>query len=293
MNVKNLIGRPKFKSGDFLGYVLWKQSDGFHLKWSAKGRKTYNFQGKIISESKLAKKVGLLTGDRIVQVEKNTIEWNTKVEDEDGVKFLTPGNFTVEVRINKKKIKAENILLGRQMIQPDGNPFEVIQKTSEELKIDKKKVKKEQETKIPIPVPEPELSYELEPEPAYEPEPEPVYEPEPESTTYEPESEPVHEPEPEPAYEPEPELTTYEPEPESTTYEPEPEPAYEPEPELTTYEPEPEPVYEPEPESTTYEPEPEPAYEPESEPVYKPEAEPVDEPDLNGKNKDEKKESEE
>ena len=85
MNVKNIIGRPRFKSGDFLGYVLWKQSDGFHLKWNTKGGKTNHFQGKIIGESKLAKKMRLVTGDRIEKAEKNTIEWNTKVEDEDGV----------------------------------------------------------------------------------------------------------------------------------------------------------------------------------------------------------------
>ncbi|MFX0179454.1 MAG: hypothetical protein ACFE78_04640, partial [Candidatus Hodarchaeota archaeon] len=81
MNVKNIIGRPRFKSGEFLGYVLWKQSDGFHLKWIRKGGKTYNFQGKITSDKKLAKKVRLLIGDRIEKAEKNTIEWNTKVED--------------------------------------------------------------------------------------------------------------------------------------------------------------------------------------------------------------------
>ncbi|MFX1458061.1 MAG: hypothetical protein ACFFBT_01225, partial [Promethearchaeota archaeon] len=236
MNVKNLIGRPTFKSGDFLGYVLWKHSDGFHLKWSAKGKKTYNFQGKITSEAKLAKKVRLITGDRIEKVEKNTIEWNSKVEDEDEVRFLTPGSFTVELKINKKKIKAKNIFLGPQMIQPDGNPFKVIQETSEELK--------ERGIKLPIRVTEPEPVYTSEPEPIYEPEPEPepTYEPEPELK-------PVYAPEPEPTYEPESEL--------EPVYAPEPEPIYEPESEL-------EPTYEPESEL-------EPVYAPEPEPIYEPE----------------------
>ncbi|GAI77241.1 unnamed protein product, partial [marine sediment metagenome] len=52
MNVKNIKGRTEYNSGKFLGYVLWKHSDGFHLRWTTKGSKTQNFQGKIIFEDK-------------------------------------------------------------------------------------------------------------------------------------------------------------------------------------------------------------------------------------------------
>ena len=39
MNVKKLVGRTQFSAGEFLGYVLWKQSDGVHLSWTSKGKK--------------------------------------------------------------------------------------------------------------------------------------------------------------------------------------------------------------------------------------------------------------
>ena len=53
MNVRELKGRTKFESGKFLGYVLWKQSDGFHLRWTTKGGKSHNFQGKLVYQTKL------------------------------------------------------------------------------------------------------------------------------------------------------------------------------------------------------------------------------------------------
>jgi len=266
MNVKNLIGQARFKSGDFLGYILWRQSDGFHLKWNTKGGKTYFFQGKITSDKKLAKKVRLITGDSIERVENDTIEWNTKIEDEDGINFLTPGNFTVEVRINKKKIKKENIFLGPRMIQPDGNPFTITQIVPEKVKIERKLIIEEKVIKATEP--EPELKYEPLPELVEEPKPESVEKPEP---VYEFEPEPTYEPIPEPIEEAEP-FHELEPEP---TYEPIPEPVEEPEPE-PTYEPIPEPIEEAEP---VYELEPEPTYEPIPEPVEEPEPESIHEPE--------------
>ena len=175
MNVINIKGRPKFTSGQFLGYVLWKQSDGFHLRWTTEGNKASNFQGKVTSQTKLkiVKRVRLENEDNINATEKNTIEWNTKVKNQiDGVDFLTPGDFTVELRINKKKINPKNIFLGAQMIQPEKNPFTITQIT-----VKKKIERKKRKESIYEPTPEPEPVYEptpeLEPEPIYEPTPEP------------------------------------------------------------------------------------------------------------------------
>ena len=49
MKVNNIRGRPKFSSGQFLGYVLWKQTDGFHLRWITKGNKKKNLSGENIT----------------------------------------------------------------------------------------------------------------------------------------------------------------------------------------------------------------------------------------------------
>lgn len=108
MNVNNIKGRPKFASGQFLGYILWKQSDGFHLRWTTEGSKAFNFQGKIISEKKLkvTKRIRLETADKINETGQNTTEWNTQLKDQiDGLDFLTSGNFKLELKINRKKLK--------------------------------------------------------------------------------------------------------------------------------------------------------------------------------------------
>ncbi|MFX0047259.1 MAG: hypothetical protein ACFE8G_03735, partial [Candidatus Hermodarchaeota archaeon] len=242
MNVKEIKGRTDFSSGKFLGYILWKHSDGFHLRWTTKGKKEHNFQGKIKCQTKvlITKKLKQESKDYVKEIESNTIGWNTKVKGGiQGLDFLTPGSFELELLIDGKKAKPKFIFLGPQMIQPKSNPFIITQIT-----IEKKIQSKEISTKIRLePELKPELVYEStpEPKPVYEPtlelEPEPVYEPTPEPEP-EPVYEPTPEPEPEPVYEPipEPELEpVYEPIPE-----PELEPVYEP-----TPEPEPEPVYEP------------------------------------------------
>ena len=249
MNVKKLKGRVDFEGKDILGYVLWKQSDGFHLRWTTSEKKTVKFQGKITFNEKfrIIKKYEPEDEDKIKEPGKNTIEWDSILKKgTEGLDFLTPGTFSLELRLNKKKVKPVSIFLGPEMIQPENNPFDILQ-TIKEYSI-------------------PESVHEPAPEPVYEPIPEPisepvnkpepelipesVHEPVPELTleqVYEPISElipePVHEPAPEPVYEPIPEPIS--------------EPVNKPEPELI-----PEPVHEPVPELTL-----EQVYEPELEPT--------------------------
>ncbi|GAH75844.1 unnamed protein product, partial [marine sediment metagenome] len=144
MNVKNIKGRTEYNSGQFLGYVLWKQSDGFHLRWTTKASKTkISFQGKIICEDKVMITKRVRPETEIDTREKNTIRWDTTLQgQEDGFGFRTPGNFTVDLKIKKKKIKTKNIFLGPNLTQPESNPFTIIQKIAErKLEVDTKKVK--------------------------------------------------------------------------------------------------------------------------------------------------------
>ena len=212
MNVKNIKGRTEYNSGQFLGYILWKQSDGFHLRWTMKGSKSNSFQGKIICEDKvmITKRVRHETTR-----EKNTIGWDTILQgQEDGFDFRTPGNFTVDLKINNKKVKPKNIFLGPNLTQPESNPFTIVQKIAE-IKVAPSKKKKPKDFHIISEEP----AYEPTPKP--EPKPEPVYKPTPE-----PEPEPVYKPTPEPEAEP-----VYEPTPEpKPVYEPTTEPVYEPTP---------------------------------------------------------------
>lgn len=107
MNVNDIKGRTEFNSGKFLGYVLWKQSDGFHLRWNTKGSKEHKFQGIITFQTKrrITRRVRSETKKDIKETKTNTIEWDTTLQnDRDGFDFLTPGDFTLELRINKKKL---------------------------------------------------------------------------------------------------------------------------------------------------------------------------------------------
>ncbi|MHA2268566.1 MAG: hypothetical protein ACXAB8_12275 [Promethearchaeota archaeon] len=152
MNVKDIKGRLKIDSGQFSGYALWKQSNGFILRWTAKGKKAYRFQGKILCEKKLkiTRKVRLRGVDRIDEIENNIIEWQTTLQNRVvGLNFLTPGDLTIELRINKKKVKPKMIFLGPEMVHPKKNPFTIIHVIDED----------ELQT-IPKIEPEPEPTYE-------------------------------------------------------------------------------------------------------------------------------------
>ncbi|MBA7585428.1 hypothetical protein ES708_27407 [subsurface metagenome] len=93
MNVKNIKGSTEINSGQFLGYALWKQSDGFHLRWTTKGSKTHNFQGKIICEEKVMITKRVRSETEIDTREKNTIGWDTTLQGQvDGFDFRTPFN---------------------------------------------------------------------------------------------------------------------------------------------------------------------------------------------------------
>ncbi|MFX1549425.1 MAG: hypothetical protein ACFFB9_03645, partial [Promethearchaeota archaeon] len=171
MNVRDLKGRPKFESGEFLGFVLWKQSDGFHLRWNTKKGKTHNFQGKVIYKTKLriTKIVNPKTQLKIYETGEKMIQWNSAEEGKiNGIDFVTPGNFTLELRIGKKKIKPKTIFLGFEMKNPESNPFNIIQITEEKILEEDIKRKLGKKIKGPLKEIEPKAIYELLTEPVYE-----------------------------------------------------------------------------------------------------------------------------
>ncbi|MFX1427787.1 MAG: hypothetical protein ACFFBE_15140, partial [Promethearchaeota archaeon] len=200
MKVYNIKGRPEFTAGQFLGYVLWKQTDGFHLRWTTKGDKKKTFQGKISYQNKL-KITRIVRPESNVKIHKSTtnlIQWSaTERGRVNGFDFFASGNFAVELRINKKKIKPKRIYLGQLIGRPRNNPFLIIQFISADEKGAEKDFIKKLREKIrePLKEVEPEPIYEsiLKTQPRFqsESEPEPVYEPIPELEP-EPEPEPVY-----------------------------------------------------------------------------------------------------
>ncbi|MFX1323870.1 MAG: hypothetical protein ACFE8N_02865 [Promethearchaeota archaeon] len=221
MNVNNIKGRPKFSVGQILGYIIWRQTDGFHLRWLIEGKKPHKFTGKIVFQNKLniTKIVKPASKVKIYQLKNDVIQWETIEKDKiNGLDFISSGTFTLELKIDKKLVKPKMIFLGPGMLNPEDNPFTIEQLTSEEaLLFDKKEYERDIKEKLkdkpkgPLIEIEPEPIYNLvsrmqpifesipEPTPKPEPEPKPVYE-----------SIPKPEPEPKPVYEsiPKPELKT-------------------------------------------------------------------------------------
>ncbi|MFX1391898.1 MAG: hypothetical protein ACFE9Z_17675, partial [Promethearchaeota archaeon] len=135
MHVRDIKGRPKFELGELSGYFLWKQTDGFHLRWTTKKAKALNFQGLIDHSSKL--KVTRITNPRlnfkIYKTGTNSFQWNSEGEKKiNGIDFFTSGNLSFELRINNKKIKPKAIFIGSSMTNPKSNPFNIIQISEEE-----------------------------------------------------------------------------------------------------------------------------------------------------------------
>ncbi|MHA2181894.1 MAG: hypothetical protein ACXAAH_10760, partial [Promethearchaeota archaeon] len=235
MKISDIKGRPIYTPGSFLGYILWKQTDGYHLRWNTKGKKHYIFQGKIVYQTKLkvTRRARAKSKIRFFERTEKVFEWNSlEEENTNGFDFVCPGNFMVELRINKKRIKTKKIFLGSVLSRPEKNPFMVT------LIIDEIRHQKELQKKLKVK--SKVVIKEIEPEPIYGTILEAIYK-------SSPKSEPVIEPTPEPEPEPEPVIeSTLELEPEpviESTPEPEPEPVIE-----STLEPEPEPMIESTPE---------------------------------------------
>ncbi|MFW9929346.1 MAG: hypothetical protein ACFFD1_08145 [Candidatus Thorarchaeota archaeon] len=268
MNVRQLKGKPVYTKKKFSGYMLWKQSNGFHLRWMTKKGKKHSFQGTLTYQGKvlITKKENIQIEDKLAKAEKKTIKWDVKGQDQlVGFNFLTPKSFTLELQIDNKNVKSKEIYLGPEMENPEENPFlidipykETVPKAV--LEHEPKPTPISQAELEQVSQPEPEPVYQTKPKPFSQPEPEPVYQPKPK---------PVSQPEPGPVYELEGEF--FSPDQRINNWLTQlkdhrmvfkPEPAYEPEPE-PAYQPEPEPVYEAEP-VYAHEPLNEPEVEPES-----------------------------
>ncbi|MHA2400809.1 MAG: hypothetical protein ACXADU_18220, partial [Promethearchaeota archaeon] len=135
MKINEIKGSPKFSLGEFLGYALWKQANEFHLRWNTKGGSLYTFRGKIISQTKV--QVTLVANPESVvkfsEPEENAIEWVSLEKGKiNGFDFATPGNFTIELKINNKIIESKNIILGEQKLRPETNPFTITQEATDE-----------------------------------------------------------------------------------------------------------------------------------------------------------------
>ena len=127
--VETLQEEPQFGPGSALGYFLWHDADGFHMRWTTKGKR-HMFSGKIVASEEILKfvPVELERSDKaFVGPERKTIRWSTRAKGGiDGFDFRIQGKIiTVYLEIDNKKTKTAQIWLGNSKVHPKSNPFKV------------------------------------------------------------------------------------------------------------------------------------------------------------------------
>ena len=127
MKLRDIEGKPSFRSGSRIAYFLWRDKEGFHLIWTTTGV-LHSFRGEITGNKPLTirKLVKLESNDKIIQPDSQTIIWDTRTQNDiDGVTFDTEEDFTLKLMLDSTRIGLNGILCGRTMRRPLRNPFTI------------------------------------------------------------------------------------------------------------------------------------------------------------------------
>ncbi|MFC1540438.1 hypothetical protein ACFL4J_00185 [Candidatus Margulisiibacteriota bacterium] len=121
------IGRPDYQAGADLGYFIWGDEDGYHLRWSANGS-SHKFTGSIVLVGSGSYSDVKQTGGGI-RVQSPLISWDTALSGgEGGVDFkLDSGQLMITAKIdedpNSPSIYAQNVYLGVSKYTQDYLPI--------------------------------------------------------------------------------------------------------------------------------------------------------------------------
>ena len=122
-------GKPDWTPGEHKGYFLWKDEDGWHLRWTTKNRK-HEFSGSIVCDGSF-KSVHARSKDdkkdKIKRVGRNRIEFRTRVQGgRDGVDFRLSSDtaaVTFDLRMDGQRVEVNRVKIGRNKRFPGGVPF--------------------------------------------------------------------------------------------------------------------------------------------------------------------------
>jgi hypothetical protein len=120
-------GRRGFHAGGELGYFIWHDDDGWHIRWTTGGR-THGFTGEIRSDGALhdVKAVRTEKGDVVVRAVQDLVFRATSTGGVDGFDFRTKGDrVTFRLRIDELQADRTRVSVGAAGIHP-GNPFTVV-----------------------------------------------------------------------------------------------------------------------------------------------------------------------
>ena len=128
MNISHFKGKPTFKPKMTVGYFIWYNEDGFHIRMTTKG-KTTEFIGKISSNDEILDlyPFSLEEEDEIkLGPKKKAIHFKMITHTHiDGIDFKAKGMVTFDLNIGLKQAPLKNIFIGKENKNPDSNPFSI------------------------------------------------------------------------------------------------------------------------------------------------------------------------
>jgi hypothetical protein len=122
-------GQPTIEEGKVLGYFIWVDKEGFHLRWCTDG-KPYLFTGRIDTDKPVKELKDVrsepggwakIYGGRIVMFSK------TSRGQVDGLDLSVPQGRIVQIEfhIDGKEPTAEQVFLGQKGAHPKGVPLKI------------------------------------------------------------------------------------------------------------------------------------------------------------------------
>lgn len=120
-------GRPDFQAGGDLGYFIWHDGDGWHVRWTTAGR-TRMFSGAVSTDGTFrdVKAVRTEKGGVAVRTARQLNFRATSSGGVDGFDFRTTGDrLTFRLQIDGSLAEGGRVSVGAAGAHP-GNPFTVV-----------------------------------------------------------------------------------------------------------------------------------------------------------------------
>jgi hypothetical protein len=129
VGAQKIRGQPAIEEGKVLGYFIWVDPDGFHLRWCTDG-KPYLFTGRIDTDKPVKELTEVreetggwakIYGNRIVMFSK------TSRGPVDGIDLKIPGGRIVQIEFHIDGLEPtpEQIFLGKKGQHPGGVPLKI------------------------------------------------------------------------------------------------------------------------------------------------------------------------
>jgi hypothetical protein len=123
-------GRPDFEQGESLGYFVWRDDDGWHVRWTTKGKRR-TFAGTISCDGAFMNVEPVSKGQRdwVKRRGDGVIRFDTVVEGGvDGVDFrLSPSaeRITFDLEMDGRPVAPDLVRLGARKRRPASVPFTI------------------------------------------------------------------------------------------------------------------------------------------------------------------------